>query len=139
MSRLFNSEKKQTSKTFNVQLSFCHKRGFLNPYICATHRRPLIFQTVNSARSNSLKFELSRFKQSGCKDIGIKKFEFMARTQLIWIWIWLFTQFKLILLLTRTNKWCFNSKPQKKKNQLCILVPFLADFLKTSSLRIINV
>ena len=42
---------------------------------------PLIFQTVNSVR---LKFQTSsqRFTPSGCRDIGIRKLEFVANTLL---------------------------------------------------------
>ena len=42
----------------------------------------LIFQTVNSVKS---KFQMSsqRFTPSGCKDIEIRKFEFVANTQIL--------------------------------------------------------
>ena len=35
----------------------------------------LIFQTLNSVRSNNLNLKYQRFKPSGGKDIGIRKFE----------------------------------------------------------------
>ena len=67
------------------ELSFRHKLKFLNPYIFATRcSRPLIFQTMNYVRSNSLKLKYYRFKPSGCKDIGIRKCEFVAKTQFLY-------------------------------------------------------
>ena len=33
--------------------------------------------------ANSLSWKYQRFKQSGCKDIGIRKFEFVAKTQFL--------------------------------------------------------
>ena len=50
---------------------------FSNALIFATKsQRPLICQTINSARS-SLKYQW--FTPSDCKDIGIKKFELVAK------------------------------------------------------------
>ena len=49
-------------------------------FICC---RPLIFQTVNSARSKSLRFIYQRFTPSSCKDIGIKKFEFVSKNSFL--------------------------------------------------------
>ena len=43
-------------------------------FICC---RPLIFQTVNSARSKSLRFIYQRFTPSSCK--AIRKLEFVAK------------------------------------------------------------
>ena len=57
------------------EMSFCHK--LFPPYILATLcRRPMIIQTINSVRSNSLSLKYYRFIPSGCKDIGIRKFDF---------------------------------------------------------------
>ena len=54
------------------------------PYILATRcRRPLMFQTMNSVRSNSLSLKYHRCTTSGCKNIGIRKFEFVAKTQFL--------------------------------------------------------
>ena len=40
--------------TLAKELSFCHKLSFSNPYIFVTRCwRPLIFQTINSVRSNN--------------------------------------------------------------------------------------
>ena len=38
---------------------------------------------MNSARSNSLNMKYQRFKQPRWKDIGIKKFEFVPKTQFL--------------------------------------------------------
>ena len=53
-----------------------HKLWFLIP-IFATH---LIFQTINSVRSNVLSLIYQRFTKSGCKDEGIRNFDFVAKT-----------------------------------------------------------
>ena len=45
--------------------------------------RPLIFQTINSIRSNSLSLKYQRFTPSGCKDKGVRKYEFVAKTQFL--------------------------------------------------------
>ena len=37
-----------------------------------------------SVISNNLRLKLQRFKPTGCKDIGIRKFQFVAKTQLLW-------------------------------------------------------
>jgi len=67
-----------------MELSLCHKLWFSNPYILATQcRRPKLFQTMNTSRSNNLNLKYKRFTKSGCKDIGIKKLEFVAKTQFL--------------------------------------------------------
>ena len=38
-------------------------------------RRPYIFKTMNSVRSNHLSLKYQRFTLKGCQDIGIRKFE----------------------------------------------------------------
>ena len=45
----------------------------------AKYRITFIFQTMNSV-SNSLGLKYQRFARSGCTDIGITKFEFVAKT-----------------------------------------------------------
>ena len=73
---------------FCFELSFCHKLQFSKPYICATQcRRPLIFQTMNSVRSNSISVKYQRLKLSGCEGIDIRKFDF-RRIKLIYIIIY---------------------------------------------------
>ena len=67
------------------ELSFCHKLWFSNFNIVATQcGRPLIFQTMNSVRSNNVSLKYQRFTSSGCKDIGFTKTEFVAKTQFLW-------------------------------------------------------
>ena len=63
-------------------MSFCHKIQFSKPYISATQcRRPLKFQTMNSVRSNCISMKYQRFTLSGCEDIDIGKFDFVAKSQ----------------------------------------------------------
>ena len=64
-------------------MSSCHKQntdviimGICNPMSLA-----LIFQTMNSVRSNSLNLKGQKFTAYGCKDVEIRKFEFVVRTQ----------------------------------------------------------
>ena len=38
---------------------------------------------MNSDRSNKLSLKYQRFTLSGCRDIGIRKFEFVAKTQFL--------------------------------------------------------
>ena len=67
---------------------FCHKLRFYNSYNLATRfSRPLIFQTINSGRSNSLSLKYQRFTPSGCKDIGIRKCKFVAKTQFLYCFL----------------------------------------------------
>ena len=67
------------------ELSFCHKLRFSNSYNLATRfPRPLIFQTITSGRSNSLSLKYQRFTALGCKDIGVRKCKFVAKTQFLW-------------------------------------------------------
>ena len=66
------------------ELSFCHKLRFSYSYNLETcFPRPLIFQTINSGRSNSLSLKYQRFTPSGCKDIGVRKYKFVAKTQFL--------------------------------------------------------
>ena len=52
--------------------------------VLATHCRwPLIFQTIISVRSNILNLKYQRITPLGCKDIKIRKFEFVAKTQFL--------------------------------------------------------
>ena len=63
------------------ELSFCHKLWYSNPYNFATQcRRPYIFQTMNSVRSNNHSLKYYRLTPSGFKYIRIRKFEFVATT-----------------------------------------------------------
>ena len=70
-------------KTINVvkELSRCHKLLFSNPNIFATRGRiPQIFQTINSVISDN-----QRFTSSDLKDIGIRKFEFVAKIHFLYL------------------------------------------------------
>ena len=61
------------------ELSLRYKLRFSNPYIfVAQCRRPLIFQTINSGRSNNQSLKYQRFTPTSCKDIGIRKFELVT-------------------------------------------------------------
>ena len=71
------------------ELSLCNKLGMSDSYIFATLcRRPQIFQTMNSVRSNNLSLKYQSFTTVGCKDIGIRKFEFVAKTQFLSVFLW---------------------------------------------------
>ena len=64
-----------------ITVSICNKIWLSNSYNIATHSpRPFIFQTINSFRSNSLSLKYQRFTPSGCEAIGVRKFEFVAKT-----------------------------------------------------------
>ena len=73
------------SQKFMVkELTLCHKLWFSNPNIFGTQcRNPLIFQTYIfwSNKSHSLKFQ--RFTTLESKDIGIRKSEFVAKSQFL--------------------------------------------------------
>ena len=59
-------------------------KGFSNPYIFGFQcRRPLIFSTMTSVRSNNISLKFQRVTTLGSKDIGIRKTEFVARTQFL--------------------------------------------------------
>ena len=67
-------------------MSFCHKLWFSNTYISSTQFcRRNIFQTMNSVRSNSLSLKYQGFSPSGCQDIRTRKFEFVSKTQFLWL------------------------------------------------------
>ena len=40
---------------------------------------------MDFVRSNDLSWKYQRFTSSGCKDIGIRKFEFVAKTQFLYL------------------------------------------------------
>ena len=66
------------------ELSLCHQLWFSNPYIFAAHcRRPQLFQTFNSVRSNTLNLKSIRFTSSVRKYIRIRKFELVAKNQFL--------------------------------------------------------
>ena len=65
-------------------MSSCNKLLFSNFYIFETQcYRLMIFETMNSVRSNSLSLKCHRFTSLGCTDIGIRKFHFVTKTQFL--------------------------------------------------------
>ena len=73
-------------KKSEKEMSFCHKLRFSNYYNLAVRfPRPLIFQTINSGRSNSLNLKYQMFTPSGCIDIWVRKLKFVAKTQFLCI------------------------------------------------------
>ena len=44
----------------------------------------MIFQTMNFIRSNNQSLKYQRCTPSGCKDIVIRKIEFLAKTQFLY-------------------------------------------------------
>ena len=82
-----NRQVTQTSAqipSFNWILFYCHKPWFSNSYIFATQCWwPWIFQTLKSVRSKNLSLKYQESSPQGCQDIGINKFEFVAKTQFL--------------------------------------------------------
>ena len=86
----FNTRYQQRLTTIcpNLHLFYLQRKWFLPqilifsyPYIFATIcRRPWIFQTIHSVRSNSVSLKYQSFIPLGWKDIGIRKIEFVATT-----------------------------------------------------------
>ena len=73
-------------KISSKELSFCHKLKYSYPYILATQcRRSLIFQTFNSVKSKNLSLKYQRFIPTGCRDLEIRKFEVVAKTQFLYV------------------------------------------------------
>ena len=67
------------------ELSHCHKLWFSNLYIFVIKcRRPLIFQTMNSVRWKNQSLKYQRFPPTGGKNVGIRKSEFVTKTQFLW-------------------------------------------------------
>ena len=46
---------------------------------------PKIFQTMNSVRSKYSRLKHQRFMPSGCKNIGIRNFEYMTKTPFLYL------------------------------------------------------
>ena len=67
-----------------MELSLWYKLRFSNTSIFATQcRRPQIFQTMNYVRSKSLSLKYQGFLPSDSRDIEIRKFKFVAKTQFL--------------------------------------------------------
>ena len=93
------------------ELTLCNKLWFSNPYIFGFQRRkPLKFQTMTFVRSNNISLKYQRFTTMGSKDIGIRKSEFVAKSQFIWV---LFT---IVFIVKFTKK----QEKQNTKNQIII-------------------
>ena len=83
----------------NLKLRLSHKFWFSNLYIFAfLMYRPIIFQTKNSV-FNHLRLKYQKFTQSGCNDIWIRKFEFVAKTQFLRKCTFLLNLFLVIFLV----------------------------------------
>ena len=66
------------------ELSFHHKLLFSNHYIFGTRCcRHLIFQTMNYVRSNNHSLKYQRLTSLGRRNIGIRLFQFVAKTQVL--------------------------------------------------------
>jgi len=46
--------------------------------------RPQIFQIMNSIILNNQSLKYQRFTRSDCKDIGLRRLEFVTKTQFLW-------------------------------------------------------
>ena len=68
---------------FIKELSLCHKLLFSNSYIFAILCYRL--QTKISVRSNNLSLKYQKFSWLGMKDIGLRKFEFVAKSQFLYL------------------------------------------------------
>ena len=76
-------------KILNDEMSLCHKLNFFNPYIFdtwwCTLCKPLIFHTwIIWSNRNHSENDL-RSTTLGCKDIRIRKSEFVAKTQFFYL------------------------------------------------------
>ena len=70
------------------EMSFFNKFLFFNAYILATQcRKPLIFQTINSVRSNCLSLKYQRFAPSGRQDIEIIQVDFFGKNSLFLLFL----------------------------------------------------
>ena len=74
------------------KMSFCHKLWFLNHFFSTTQdSRPQICQIMNSVRLNNNKFEILNLNIIISQNIGIRLFEFRAKTKLL---SWFLNQWK---------------------------------------------
>ena len=63
----------------------------------------LIFQNINSVRSNILSLKYLMFLSSGCKDTGIRKFEFMTKSR------FLYHHFLIFCLTLKIKTWPYHT------------------------------
>ena len=93
---------------------FLSQTLIFSPYIFATQRsRPLIFQTMNCIRSKNLSLKYQRFTLLGCKNIGTRKFEFVAKPGSFWDDFLITTCLK-----TAENKEIVKNNVKKLKNTM---------------------
>ena len=90
-------------------------------YLCNTMLYNLLFQTINFVMSNNLSLKYQRYTPSGSKDIRIKKFEFVAKIQFLYMVLEIFCA---ILNTSKSTQLClcpavFN---------LCIFFPLVFFF-----------
>ena len=86
---------------YQKELSLCNNHWFSNPYIFRFQcRRPLIFQTICSVRSNNIGLNYQRFIRLGFKEIKIRKSEFVAKNQKFFL-----VPFSSFSLLVQNNKY----------------------------------
>ena len=65
-------------------INLATKSDFLIPIFLQLNLcRPYIFQSIYSVGSNNLSLKFQRFTPSVCKDIWIRKFGFLAKTQFL--------------------------------------------------------
>ena len=74
----------EPSRYREKELSLCQKLWFYKPYIFGNQcLRSLTIQTMTSVRSNNISLKYRRLTSLGSKDIGIKKKEFVTKTQFL--------------------------------------------------------
>ena len=80
-----NYEQSKFIRLHNIKiLSFCHKLWFSNPYIFAIQSlRPKLFQSIIFFRSIQSSLKYLRITPSGYRNIVIRTFEFVAKTQFL--------------------------------------------------------
>ena len=79
-----SADKPRGLKYFTKELTQCNKLCFSNPYIFGFQRRkPLKYQTMTFVRSKNISFKYQRFTTLGSKDIGIRKSEFVGKSQFL--------------------------------------------------------
>ena len=66
---------------FFKEIESLHKLGFSNSVLATQCHK----QTMNSVRSNNLSLKYQSFTTLGCKDVGVRKFEFVVKTQFLYV------------------------------------------------------
>ena len=95
------------------------KPNIVIPYIRATRcQRPLKFKTMDSVRSNGLRFKYLRFKSSDCKDKGIKRLEFVTKAHSKYSILSFIVQQKTFVLM---NEYLIKTKRIDETLSLCIM------------------